>query len=272
MSLMSEIFNKQSLKQESSTSTLDAVGSTGVSCPGSSPSQEADGASSANSFGGGSGNAAGFSASSKNTSSTDAAKHLNLGGPPVANGPSHENGLSPEGSLPASAQVQSQAPATPSDEIAGLKNRVQELELQLKDKDNKYLYLVADFDNFKKRAQRDRSDLLKFGWEHQARELLQVLDNLERVVSHLHPQLDKNFASGVQMVLDQFKSLMEKQGVTVVECLQKIFDPHLHDAISHEASDAPSGTVIKEEMRGYTFHGRLLRPSRVVVSSGKKGL
>lgn len=149
-----------------------------------------------------------------------------------------------------------------------LKKRIQDLESQVKEKENKYLYLYAEFENFKKRAVKERSDLIKFGWESVARELLQTLDNLERGLAHAPASTDKTLIEGLNMVLNQFKSTLQKQGVQHIDSLKKNFDPNLHEAIGQEDSELPSGMVIKEHTRGYTLHGRLLRPARVVVSGG----
>jgi molecular chaperone GrpE len=142
------------------------------------------------------------------------------------------------------------------------------LQAELKEEEAKYLYLYADFDNFKKRTQKERGELLRFGFESAARELLQVIDNLNRALSHIPQGTDKNLVLGLQMVLGQFTGIMEKQGVLPITSLGSPFDPNLHEAITEEPSDQPKGIVIREEMKGYTLHGRLLRPARVAVSSG----
>ena len=71
------------------------------------------------------------------------------------------------------------------------------------------------------------------------------------------------------MVLSQFKSTLERQGVATIEAQNKPFDPNFHEAISQETSEHPQGTIIQEQVRGYMLHGRLLSPSRVVVSQGQ---
>jgi molecular chaperone GrpE len=152
--------------------------------------------------------------------------------------------------------------------IAGLQKRIQELEIQAKDKESKHLYLYADFDNFKKRSIKERSDLLKFGWENVARDLLQTLDNLDRALAHAPAQTDPVLLDGLKMVLNQFKSSLQKQGVEEIETREKLFDPHLHEAIGQEPSLLPAGTITQEFSKGYTLHGRLLRPARVTLSSG----
>ena len=148
-----------------------------------------------------------------------------------------------------------------------VRQQIEALENQVKEKENKYLYLYADFENYKKRAVKERSDLIKFGWESVARDLLQTLDNLELALSHAPPATDKNLLDGLTMVLKHFQSTVQKQGVQSIESLNKMFDPNLHEALSQEPSDSPSGTILKEHSRGYTLHGRLLRPARVVVSA-----
>lgn len=150
-----------------------------------------------------------------------------------------------------------------------LQNKIQELESQLNEKEKRYAYLYAEFENFKKRTLRERTDLLKFGWENSARDLLDIVDNLERALAHASPQTDKNLVDGLKLVLAQFKGTLKKSGVEEIEAHKKEFDPNLHEAVGQEESDLPSGVVSKEHSRGYTLHGRLLRPSRVVISNGQ---
>ncbi len=147
--------------------------------------------------------------------------------------------------------------------------KIEELEVQLKDKDQKYLYLYAEFENFKKRSIKERSELIKYGTEPLAREILDVIDNLERAISHMPKDTDKTLGEGLHMVLNQFRAILQKQGIEHIKSVEQSFDPNFHEAISSEQSDHPEGTVVKEHMRGYTIHGRLLRPARVVVSGGK---
>jgi molecular chaperone GrpE len=157
-----------------------------------------------------------------------------------------------------------------------LETKIQELEAQLKEKEQKYVYLYADFENFKKRAVKERSDLLKFGWESAARSLLEVIDNLERALAHMpktpngsESAAHKTLEEGLKMVLNQFKAVLEKQGVQAVSTELQMFDPNLHEAVGQESSDKPHGQVLKEETKGYTIHGRLLRPARVIISGGE---
>ena len=154
---------------------------------------------------------------------------------------------------------------------SALEARIQELETQLKEKEQKYLYLYSEFETFKKRAAKEREDLKKFGWESSARSLLEVIDNLERALAHTPKANDSGYkllVDGIKMVLNQFKAVLENQGVQALKTEHQMFDPYLHEAISQESSDQPKGQILREESKGYTLHGRLLRPARVVFSSG----
>ncbi|MDR3608837.1 MAG: nucleotide exchange factor GrpE [Oligoflexia bacterium] len=169
-------------------------------------------------------------------------------------------------------ESQPEQQAKGASEAPGVKDakdaRIQELEAQLKEKESRYLYLYAEFENYKKRAIKERADLLKFGFESQARELLQVCDNLDRAIAHAPTGTDKNLVDGLHMVINQFRATLQKQGVQTVDSLHQNFDPNVHEAVGQEPSEHPAGTVVREELKGYTLHGRLLRPSRVVISSG----
>jgi molecular chaperone GrpE len=146
--------------------------------------------------------------------------------------------------------------------------RIAQLEEQVKEKENKYLYLYADFENFKKRVVKERSDLLKFGWERAARDLLNVVDNMERALQHAPEATDSNLLMGLKMVLTELYGTLEKQGIKRVEAVGRSFDPNLHEAVESVASDQPAGSIVKEHTSGFTLHGRLLRPARVAVSKG----
>jgi molecular chaperone GrpE len=143
------------------------------------------------------------------------------------------------------------------------------LETRAKEAEQKYVYLYAEFENYKKRMQKERSDLVKFGWEGVARELLSVLDNLERALAFMPENADKNMVEGIRMVSNQFGGALQKGGVERVKAKDAAFDPAVHEAVGSEPSDKPQGTILQEHQGGYTLHGRLLRPARVVLSAGQ---
>jgi molecular chaperone GrpE len=169
-------------------------------------------------------------------------------------------------SAPQSAAAGPKAAAEPTPEVL-----IETLKAQLTEKDKKYAYLYADFENFKKRIQKEKSESIKFSVEPVAHELLPIVDNMERALEHAPPGTDKNLVEGIHMILKQFKTALEKHGVHEVETHQKSFDPNFHEAVSKEDSENhPEGTILKTHFKGYTLHGRLLRPAKVVVSGGGK--
>ena len=161
--------------------------------------------------------------------------------------------------------------ATPEDSATEdtAPNEVDALQLKLKDAEQKYVYLYAEFENYKKRAVKERQDTIKFGWENVANGLLDVLDNFDRALQFAKPESDPNLINGLKMVAQQFKATLEKQGVAEIKSINQTFDPELHEGVGQLPSEKPQGTIIQEAQKGYTLHGRLLRPSRVLISSGE---
>ncbi len=158
---------------------------------------------------------------------------------------------------------------TPEASASAPDSQVSELEKKAKDWEQKYVYLYAEFENFKKRSIKERQETLKFGWENVASGLLEVLDNFDRALGYVKPDSDAALVSGLRMVAQQFKSTLEKQGVAEIQSLDQAFNPELHESVGQIPSEKPQGTVVQEHQKGYTLHGRLLRPSRVLISGGK---
>jgi molecular chaperone GrpE len=130
------------------------------------------------------------------------------------------------------------------------------------------LYQQAEFENFKKLKSKERQETLRFGNETLLKELLPVIDNLERAIEHAGKTEEaRNIAEGVALTLNGFLRVLEKFSVTRVEALGKKFDPNLHEAVYQEESDTVEpGTVVGEFQKGYAMEGRLLRPSMVAVA------
>lgn len=139
----------------------------------------------------------------------------------------------------------------------------------------KYLRLSADFDNYKKRLAREKQEILDFGNAHRLKELLFVLDNIERAIelseeSHGEKTDFVAFLDGIKLVHAQFLAGLENFGVTAIDSGEgAVFDPSYHEAVYKEHSETcESGTIISEVQKGYLLNGRLLRPSMVSVSQG----
>ncbi len=157
-------------------------------------------------------------------------------------------------------------------EAAAGKDPVAELQGKLQESEKKYLYLYSEFENFRRRNERDRADFLKFGNEGFLRDLLQVVDNFERAVVHAKSVAGEKGSTisqvcqGVEMIHFQLMDTLKSQGVQLVSTLGAKFDPAFHEAVGDEVSDQEAGTVLKEVQKGYTLHGKLLRAARVIVA------
>ncbi len=139
----------------------------------------------------------------------------------------------------------------------------------------KYLRLSADFDNYKKRLAREKQEILDFGNTQKLKELLFVLDNIERAIelseeSHGEKTDFVAFLDGIRLVHAQFLAGLGNFGVTTIDSGKgSSFDPNYHEAVYKEHSETyESGTIISEVQKGYLLNGRLLRPSMVSVSQG----
>jgi molecular chaperone GrpE len=152
--------------------------------------------------------------------------------------------------------------------IEELQKSLEEKEENIKILQDKLLYLQADFENFKKLKIKEKQEILMFGNEVLIRQLLPVLDNLERALEHVSKTEDfKGIEEGVEITLNEFLKVLEKSGVTRVDALGKKFDPNIHEALyQEERDDVEPDTIVSEFQKGYMLNGRLIRPSRVSVS------
>src|SRR5438876_8318166 len=127
----------------------------------------------------------------------------------------------------------------------------------------------ADFENYKKRAAREKEDAVKYANSSLLQRLVSILDNFELGLAAAKTESEQSpIYSGMILVQKQLNDLLEENGLQTIEAEGKKFDPNLHEAIAHEPSRFSEGTVVRQTRRGYRFKDRLLRPSSVVVSSG----
>lgn len=134
---------------------------------------------------------------------------------------------------------------------------------------DKYLRAVADLDNYKKRAARERADYIKYANENILKDLLSVLDNMERAREHAgNSSRDfDSFLEGLEMIQGQFRDLLARHGVEAVETKDREFDPNVHEAVMRVPGTAENDNKIVEEyQKGYILNGRLLRPAKVSVA------
>jgi molecular chaperone GrpE len=141
------------------------------------------------------------------------------------------------------------------------------LEAEHRDLSDRYLRLVAEFDNFRKRTAREWSERAQSASAELLFELLSIADNFERALEVEHA--DGAYADGVRMIFQQLQGLLGRKGVEAIEAQGLPFDPHLHEALVHMPSEEyGEGLVCREIRKGYRLHGRVLRPAQVAVSSG----
>jgi len=139
------------------------------------------------------------------------------------------------------------------------------LQAEKTDLYDRLLRKQAEFDNFRRRTERDRSDFLQFAGMDLARELLPVLDDFERATKV--ECADKNYSKGIELIYQRLSDILKKMGVEPVEAAGKQFDPNVHEAVVRvPTDDAEDQTVLEEFQRGYNFKGKLLRPAMVKVA------
>jgi molecular chaperone GrpE len=127
----------------------------------------------------------------------------------------------------------------------------------------------ADFENYKKRAAREKEEAIKYANSAFLERLVTIIDNFELGLEAAKGEGEQSpIYSGMTLVLKQLNDLLSENGLQPIEAEGKRFDPNLHEAIAHEPSEFPEQTVIRQTRRAYRFKDRLLRPARVVVSSG----
>jgi len=164
-----------------------------------------------------------------------------------------------------------------------LENKLSELEIlrqsfeeKKKLADSYYdqlLRLKAEFDNYRKRIEKEREELVKFGKEELVVKLLDILDSFDLALDSTKDEKNeaKSIREGVELIHKQFKEVLEKEGLRKLEVQGEKFDPNLHYAVEYQESDEHKDNEILKEIRpGYLFHNRVIRPAMVVVARVKK--
>jgi molecular chaperone GrpE len=143
------------------------------------------------------------------------------------------------------------------------------MQKELMEYKEKYLRVLADGENARKRMQKESQEKIKYAVENVIVDFLHPLDNLENALKFAQNMSEevKNWAFGFQMILTQFKDLLTENGVQPIESVGSQFDPHRHEAVETAESDKyPNGTVLEEYVRGYKIGDRTIRPARVKVA------
>jgi len=151
-----------------------------------------------------------------------------------------------------------------------LKEQLLECTKEVEDYKDKYLRALAELDNYKKRARKEKEEIIERANERLMLELIPVLDNFDRGIEAAKNSEDfENFYKGVELIYKGFKEIVEREGLQSFSAIGDEFDPSKHEAVSLVESDehAPD-TVLDEIYKGYLLNGKLIRPAKVVVSKG----
>ena len=157
-------------------------------------------------------------------------------------------------------------------EVENLRQQLAAKELEAKNHYDRFLRQVAELENFKKRSAREREEVSRFANEALIKDLLSVVDNLERAVAHASGGGNgRPIVEGVEMVLKGLLDVLAKHGVSQISAIGQPFDPSMHEAITQvESDDHQPNSVVEELHKGYTLRDRLLRPALVSVAKGSK--
>lgn len=167
-----------------------------------------------------------------------------------------------------SEENNTQNPTQPNPENGENSSEILKLQEQAEKFKNDFLYLRAEFENYKRNAIKERSDLMKYGGERFIRDLLEVVDNFERALStNISADNFSTFKQGVEMTAQELKSLLQKHSVLEVPSLGVAFDPMIHEALGSEPSEqiAP-GHIARVFKKPYKLHDKVIRPGQVIVA------
>jgi molecular chaperone GrpE len=162
----------------------------------------------------------------------------------------------------------------PEAELAGGTDRAEELMVKLEEAEkkaadnyDKYVRTVAELDNYRKRAAREKADAIQYGNENLLRDILPLVDGMDRALEQACNSEDfEAFRKGLKLLQGQLLGCLQKHGVEMIDTAGKAFDPHVHDAMMQvESAEHEDSQVVGEFERGYLLNGRLLRPARVSV-------
>ncbi|HHT46803.1 MAG TPA: nucleotide exchange factor GrpE [Firmicutes bacterium] len=148
-----------------------------------------------------------------------------------------------------------------------LRQTIAAREEEINELSNRLLRLQADFDNYRKRVRTEKEEQTQYANFNLVKKLLPVIDNMERACSS-HDANPHSIIEGLELILKNLLDILEKEGVTAIDCKGKPFDPNYHEAVATEASsqDFPANTVLEEFQKGYIMNGRVLRASMVKVA------
>ena len=166
-------------------------------------------------------------------------------------------------------QQPTETDTSPERMLQDLRQKLEDAQTEAQTNHDRFLRERAELENFKRRMQREKAEALRFANEPLLRELLPVVDNLERAVEHGTGD-GQSVLEGVRLVLKSLHEALERHGVKRIDAVGEPFDPSRHEAMAQvESSEHEPNRVVEQYHRGYLLHDRLLRPALVTVSSRK---
>jgi molecular chaperone GrpE len=153
-------------------------------------------------------------------------------------------------------------------EQSDLEKELEQMKREAADNYDKYLRAAAEMENYKKRAAREKADAINYGNETLIRDILPIVDSLERALDHSSNSKDfDSFVEGLNLIYDKLLGVLEKNGVEKIDAVGKDFDPHFHEAVLQvKSADVDDNKVVEKFENGYLLNDRLLRPVKVSVS------
>ncbi|EPP35342.1 grpE family protein [Chlamydia ibidis] len=163
-------------------------------------------------------------------------------------------------------EAESQAPA---DEVEELQQEIATLKAEIKEKNDKYLMVLAESENARKRMQKERQELMQYAVENALIDFLTPIESMEKALGFASQMSEdvKNWAVGFNMILQQFKQIFEDKGIVEYSAIGQKFNPFLHEAVeTEETSNVPEGTITEEFAKGYKIGERPIRVAKVKVA------
>jgi len=152
------------------------------------------------------------------------------------------------------------------DAVVTLQEQLNQKDAQISELESEILRVKADTQNYKKRLDKEKSDMRKYGSERVFKELLTIQDNFERALSVSNITVE-SLREGVEMIQKELAKLLEKENVTALTAVGNPFDPTIHEVLSQvESNEHEENTVIQEHIKGYFLHDRILRPAQVIIA------
>ena len=163
------------------------------------------------------------------------------------------------------AESEEESEPTPS-----VEDEIEQLKSEYEAKIDQMLRTVAEYENAKKRAIRDKEEFQKYAVESVIKDLIPVIDSMNRAIKAAKESTDFDaLHEGIQLIQKQIHNVLERKNVSIIDAIGKNFDPNLHEAIAQVESDLPVNTIVEEFQVGYKLNDRVLRASMVSVSEGQ---